>query len=210
MGGIIGPKVGIFRLLIAANGIAIFSNLIKVIETSTTIFVGRFMFSVCTGLGNFCMSKAISETVPNKFEQRYGIFYNSGLQFGILLTSIFGVFLPRIEDKQALKSDQVWRIIWLIPIAMESIALILIPIFYKHLSLKDLIQNDNQADLAASELQKTYVLSTEASSEDASNLILILKSQSISTKNIVTLRESLSSVQHRRSSWNSVILAYLH
>ena len=31
MGGVIGPKVGIFRLLIAANGIAVFSNLIKVI-----------------------------------------------------------------------------------------------------------------------------------------------------------------------------------
>jgi hypothetical protein len=64
---------------------------------------------------------------------------NSGLQFGILLTAIFGVFLPRLDDAVSMKADQVWRIIWLIPIIMEVIALIFIPVFYKHLSLKDLI-----------------------------------------------------------------------
>lgn len=114
-----------------------------------------------------------------------------------------------------MKTDNFWRIIWLIPIVMELIALMIIPIFYKHLSLKDLIQNDNQAELAICELQKTYVLSTEASSissknQEASNLILVLKSQSISTKTVVSLKESMLSLQHRRSSWNSVILAYLH
>jgi hypothetical protein len=114
-----------------------------------------------------------------------------------------------------MKTDKIWRIIWLIPIVMELFALIMIPMFYKHLSLKDLIQNESQAELAMSELQKTYILSTEASSvssknQEASNLILVLKSQSISTKTIVSLKESMLSLQHRRSSWNSVILAYLH
>ena len=64
----LGPKVGIYKMLLAANGIAIFSNLIKVIETSTTIFIGRILFSMCAGASNFCMSKSISETVPTKYE----------------------------------------------------------------------------------------------------------------------------------------------
>jgi hypothetical protein len=112
-----------------------------------------------------------------------------------------------------MKADQVWRVIWLIPIVLEVLALIFIPIFYKHLSLKDLIQNGNNSDVALSELQKTYMISTKDSyskNEDAASLVLVLKSQSISTKELVSLRESLCSIQHRRSSWNSVILAYLH
>ena len=75
----ISPKVGIYKMLLAANGIAVFSNLIKVIETSMTIYIGRLLFSMCAGASNFCMSKSISETVPTKYEQRYGIFLNSGI-----------------------------------------------------------------------------------------------------------------------------------
>ena len=136
-GSKIGPKIGIYRMLLAVNGIAIFSNLIKVIETSTTIFVGRFLFAVCAGAANFCMSKAISETVPIKYEQRYGIFVNSGIQTGTFMTSVFGVFLPRFDSgTEAFKNDQIWRIVWLVPIIFEVISLILIPIFFKHLSLK--------------------------------------------------------------------------
>ena len=66
-------------MLIAANVIAVLANLIKVIETSITIYIGRLLFSICAGASNFCMSKSISETVPTKYEQRYGIFLNSGI-----------------------------------------------------------------------------------------------------------------------------------
>ena len=64
MASYLGPRIGIYKLLLAANGIAVFSNLIKVIETSLTVFIDRLLFSICTGAQNFCMSKAISETVP--------------------------------------------------------------------------------------------------------------------------------------------------
>jgi hypothetical protein len=72
-----------------------------------------------------------------------------------------GVFLPRFnsEDSKALKNDANWRLVWLFPIVLEALSLILIPIFYKHLSLKALIQNDGLRDLAVSELQKTYKIS---------------------------------------------------
>jgi hypothetical protein len=68
MASYIGPRIGIYKMLLAANGIAVFSNLIKVIETSVTVFIGRLLFSMCTGAQNFCMAKAISETVPIQFE----------------------------------------------------------------------------------------------------------------------------------------------
>ena len=38
MASYIGPRIGIYKMLLAANGIAVFSNLIKVIETSVTVF----------------------------------------------------------------------------------------------------------------------------------------------------------------------------
>lgn len=208
----IGPKFGIKKLLLAANGLAILSNLVKVIETSTTIYMGRIMFSICTGATSFCIGKAISETVPVKFGQRYGILVNSGIQFGVLLNQACGIFLPKLnsqdpDNKEALRNDKNWRVIWLLPVVFEIISLVLIPIFYKHLSLKKLIQNDRKFDLAKQELQKTYKLSTK---DDAGSLILSIKSQSSANQGGVTLKDALFSKQYTRASLNAVVLAYLH
>jgi hypothetical protein len=51
------------------------------------------------------------------------------------------VFLPRFnsEDTASLKEDTIWRLIWLFPIVLELLTLVLVPMFYKHLSLKTLI-----------------------------------------------------------------------
>jgi cyanate permease len=62
----LGPRFGIKRLLLTANGFAIIANLIKIIEKSTTIFLGRVMFAICAGASNFCIGKAINETVPTE------------------------------------------------------------------------------------------------------------------------------------------------
>ena len=96
---------------------------------------------------------------------------------------------------------------------LEVISLVLIPVFYKHLSLKALIQNDSLRDLAVSELRKTYKFSdTDAESQknDAVSLVLIIKNQSSTNLGKVSFRDALFSKQHRRTSWNTVVLAWLH
>lgn len=153
----LGPKIGIKKLLLLSNGIALVANLVKVIETSATIFLGRIVFSICAGAANFCIGKAISETVPCQYGQRYGILVNSGIQFGVLASQSFGIFLPNLNRQdpnnlEALRNDQNWRLIWLVPVIFELVSLTFIPVFYKHLSLKKLIYNDTKYDLAKSEI----------------------------------------------------------
>ena len=129
------------------------------------------------------------------------------------MTSLFGVFLPRFDQTEMLKNDQNWRVIWLFPVVLEVISLVLIPVFYKHLSLKALIQNDSLRDLAVSELSKTYKFSdTDAESQKnyAASLVLVIKNQSSTNLGKVSFRDALFSKQHRRTSWNTVALAWLH
>jgi hypothetical protein len=138
---------------------------------------------------------------------------NSGIQVGAFMTSLFGVFLPRFDEPEMLKNDQNWRIIWLFPVVLEIISLICIPVFFKHLSLKALIQNDSLRDLAVSELRKTYRFSeTDAESQknDAASLVLVIKNQSSKNLGKVPFKDALFSKQHRRTSWNTVALAWCH
>jgi MFS family permease len=140
----IGPKTGIKKVLLVSNAVALIANLVKVIQTSTTIYLGRLVFSICAGAANFCIGKAISETVPSQFGQRYGILVNSGIQLGVLISTSLGVFLPNLnrEDPanlEALRNDKNWRLIWLVPVIFELVSLAFIHVFYKYLSLKKLI-----------------------------------------------------------------------
>jgi hypothetical protein len=50
LGGKIVPKLGIWRALLLANLLNIASNGIKLILTTPTIFLGRFLFGVFSGM----------------------------------------------------------------------------------------------------------------------------------------------------------------
>jgi hypothetical protein len=122
------------------------------------------------------------------------------------------MFLPRLDTSdpgniEALKNDQIWRIIWLVPIIFESVTLMFIPTYYKHLSLKKLIHNERKLELAKSEIQKTYKLSEM---KDVESLVLSIKSKSSVIQTGVTLKDALFSKKYRRSSWNAVIFAFFH
>lgn len=95
----------------------------------------------------------------------------------------------------------------MVPIALEVVSLLFIPIFYKHLSLKKLIQNEKKLELARSELKKTYKL---ADIKDADSLILSIKNRSSANQGGVSMKDALFSEQYRRASWNAVIFAYFH
>ena len=90
------------------------------------------------------MGKALSETVPSTEQQRYMVWINLSITFGMLVAQIFNMFLP-IEDQDdpgnldILKSDQYWRVVWAIPILVKVAALIVVPLQLKHFSLVKLI-----------------------------------------------------------------------
>ena len=114
------------------------------------------------------MGKALSETVPSTEQQRYMVWINLSITFGMLVAQIFNMFLP-IEDQEdpanldILKSDQYWRVVWAIPILVKVAALIVVPLQLKYFSLVKLIlehgeDSDIISDDLSSELSKIYIL----------------------------------------------------
>jgi hypothetical protein len=81
-----GSRIGIRRLLLIVNAAAIVANMIKIVENSVCVFIGRFFFSMCVGAANVGVRKAISETVPSAFALKYGIHVNSGIQLGVIIS----------------------------------------------------------------------------------------------------------------------------
>jgi predicted MFS family arabinose efflux permease len=62
--GFFTEKMTLRNMLLLANFLAIFANIIKLIENGATILLGRFLFGLCGGVMNFAYGKALNDTVP--------------------------------------------------------------------------------------------------------------------------------------------------
>lgn len=88
------PKYGSRKVLLVCNIIALLFNLVKLIENTAAIMVGRFMFGFTMGIACVCLSKAINDTVPSKFASQYGAFVNAGLGTGCCISNLLGFLIP--------------------------------------------------------------------------------------------------------------------
>lgn len=66
LAGSLIPRFGSRRVLLFCNVIALFFNIMKIIENTAAIMVGRFMFGFVMGIAAVCLSKAINDNVPSK------------------------------------------------------------------------------------------------------------------------------------------------
>lgn len=64
IGGMVLPKFGSRKVIIGANIISIIFNIIKLIENTTALMIGRIMFGVTMGVSLVGLSRAINDTVP--------------------------------------------------------------------------------------------------------------------------------------------------
>mmetsp|Transcript_11875 Transcript_11875/g.20088 ORF Transcript_11875/g.20088 Transcript_11875/m.20088 type:complete len:189 (+) Transcript_11875:191-757(+) len=102
-GSFLGGKViaragGIRRLIILTNLLAIITSLLKITLDPVSIMLGRYLYGTCCGIMNFCLSKALNDTVPFKVSQYYSVLINSGICFGIFFSNFLGLLVP-IEDQ---------------------------------------------------------------------------------------------------------------
>ena len=61
------------------------------------------------------MAKSINETIPASAKGQFGILTNAYLRIGIMLIFFLGAILPEDDDKEGMKKDQRWRIIFALP-----------------------------------------------------------------------------------------------
>jgi MFS family permease len=143
--GFVSTKMSLKNMLLLSNFLAIFANVIKIQEFTSTILLGRFLFGLCAGLMNFCFGKALNETIPQEFSQKYGMLVNAGICFGIFVSNLMGLFIP-IENSndplslEKMQKDQNWRIVFGTSIFLEVFSLVAIPVMIKEMSLKNLLQ----------------------------------------------------------------------
>lgn len=66
LGGWLLPKYGSRKIVLAANIIGLFCNCIKLIENTTCILIGRFIFGIMAQAAGVSLAKTINDTVPAK------------------------------------------------------------------------------------------------------------------------------------------------
>ena len=154
---------GIRRTLLFSNIVAIVSCGLKCIEWFPALIAGRLLFGICCGAQQFCMSKALNDTVPVKSIQLYSQFINGGLGIGVFVSNLMGFLIPILdeEDPQTridLKEDTNWRLIYGCSSIAEVLTLIIITMFYSSISLSGLI-SDGKVEEAKAMVKKIYKLS---------------------------------------------------
>ena len=208
LSGYVAEKMSLKKMLMLSNFLAIFANIIKIQEHTVTILLGRFLFGVCGGLMNFCFGKALNETIPQEYSQRYGMLVNAGICFGIFVSNLMGLIIP-MEDLndplsfEKLKLDQNWKIVFAIPIFLEVFSLLALPVFIEALSLTNVLQTSKDQEYIRKEIRKIYTLDNP---DDIDKLIFSINSQFTKVETSIGLREAFFSKQYRFSSWNAVIL----
>lgn len=100
IGGALLPKYGSRRLIIISNFIGLIFTILKLIENSGAILIGRIVTGVTLGVACVCLSKAINDTVPAKNAPIYGAFVNAGFGIGIFLSNLMGLMIPINDGKE--------------------------------------------------------------------------------------------------------------
>lgn len=95
------PRYGSRRLLLICNILALLFNLIKLIEDTAAIMIGRLMFGFTMGVATVCISKAINDNVPSQHQSQYGAFVNAGLGSGVCISNLLGLMIPINSDTEA-------------------------------------------------------------------------------------------------------------
>jgi MFS family permease len=147
-GGKLLPKYGSRKVTIVANIVAVAFTVLKLVENTACIMVGRLVNGLLIGMTSVCLSHAISNTVPAKESQKYGGFVNAGFGIGIFFSNLLGLIIPLDKgnpgDVDRMLEDQNWRIILGFPLAIQLYCIIVLIWFIKYDSINDLLQNESE------------------------------------------------------------------
>ena len=79
---------------IIANVLGIISSGIAMIGTVPFLIFGRFVLGIAAGVYNVIFGKMVIETMPEKSAQKYAMWHNASICFGLMAAFCMGAFLP--------------------------------------------------------------------------------------------------------------------
>ena len=153
LGSPIGTKlIEKYRLSSIVVGLNLFSvvvNTLKLVLNYPLMLATRFLYGLSAGALQVCLSNILNDSVPNEVAQTYGVASNSGICFGIFLAGLVqALCLPMADDgDEALQQNESWRIVFGFSIIVELLVVILGLTVFKAPSLKQLSEEDYDAQL---------------------------------------------------------------
>ena len=132
LGSLLGGKtvqIGRRKAGIYMQILAIFGAGITLERTIPTICFGRFLYSIAAGHLNIIMGKSIDETLPISISGKFGTLTNTYICIGVMGSLFLGVLIP--EDPEDYVNDEMWRVIYAMPIFIAILQIVLFLCVYK-------------------------------------------------------------------------------
>ena len=108
IGGKFANRLGIRRVMIWSNIVAIVSGTLKIQTIQISLFVGRILYGICCGIQTLCLSQALNDNVPAEVIQYYGVLVNAGICMGIFASNFLAIIVP-LEEVSNPESLEIMR-----------------------------------------------------------------------------------------------------
>jgi len=99
------------KTLFIFNFIIIISTIFMCILNFWSILLGKLVFGFAAAVVMVAAPKMIDETVPGYKLKLFGLATNVYLSLGVTIAMIMGLWLPKTDDIDGMKSTQLWRYI---------------------------------------------------------------------------------------------------
>ena len=104
---------------------------------------------------NVIFSKVLAENFSDRLAARFGFLTNVGIACGIWACMSMGVVLPDIDDIEANKANETWRIVFMTPAILGIIVMVLLLTVFKDDTITYCVQKGLK-DEAKAAMKKLY------------------------------------------------------
>ena len=133
-GSIIGGTLiqkGRRRAAIIVQVGAIIACTVTMREIVECLAFGRFLLGIAGGCMNVIFSKVLAENFSDRLAVRFGFLTNVGIACGIWACMSLGVVLPDIDDVEANKANETWRIVFMTPAILGLFVMVMLLTVFK-------------------------------------------------------------------------------
>jgi len=122
-----------------------------------SILFGKLAFGFASAVVVIAAPKMIDETCPIYKLKLFGLATNFYLSLGVTIAMVMGLWLPKPDDIDGMKTNQLWRYIFGMPAVWAILQIICLLTILKYDSIMFLIQQGNNDD-ALKMISKVYKL----------------------------------------------------
>ena len=152
--GLLVP-MGRRRTIFISMTLCMLGALISMIAHEVTLGLGRFVLGTGAAIFNIAISKSVLETIPGHISAPFASSLGVSMAVGLIPVYALGAILPDVEDKEALKNDEMWRVIWLAPALIAIIVILLTMTLIRQEPILFCV-SENRDDEAIAHLKKVY------------------------------------------------------